>query len=361
MVFDEMTLIIIAGGKSSRMGRDKRFIELNGESLLEIALKKVAAFNFAEIIISVEAELPELKMLAARYKAKLVIDERKGRGPLEGLRSALGAMNTERAMVISVDTPFLRLEKLAALCDYEDFDVVIAESHGRVQPLAGIYRRTFKNVAEKCLQAGDNKIMQALAKVNLKKVPMEITADFFNVNTPAAWRMARGRAANVNRTRKILSVTAPASGTGKTTFIEKLLRNLAEENINVGVIKSDCHGFNLDHEGKDSDRFQKAGAISVAVAAPEGYFLVQKKKNPKENLLGLAEKMEDVAAVIIESRTHLFSPCISLWRGKGEPVISDEVAVVFAKDLSVDENEIFCFDLDDEERALATAKFLLGF
>ena len=66
MNFKNFSLVIIAGGKSSRLGRDKRFVEVGGVGLLEKILGK-AAEDFAEIFLCVEENLPALKILAEKF------------------------------------------------------------------------------------------------------------------------------------------------------------------------------------------------------------------------------------------------------------------------------------------------------
>ena len=56
------------------------------------------------------------------------------------------------------------------------------------------------------------------------------------------------------------------SGTGKTTYLERLIAELKRRGLRLGVIKHDAHEFQLDREGKDSWRFARAGADAVAVA-----------------------------------------------------------------------------------------------
>jgi len=62
------------------------------------------------------------------------------------------------------------------------------------------------------------------------------------------------------------------SGSGKTTLIVELIKRLSLQGLTVGVIKHDVHGLNIDHEGKDSDRFFKAGA-DVLMRSPDQIFL----------------------------------------------------------------------------------------
>ena len=93
------------------------------------------------------------------------------------------------------------------------------------------------------------------------------------------------------------------------------------------MIKSDAHGFNLDAEGKDSWKFQSAGAKSVAVVSPQSWFMIQ-QTDERENFLSVAEKMS-VDLILTESRTRNFFPTISLWRGLGEVIATDDVAAIF--------------------------------
>ena len=59
------------------------------------------------------------------------------------------------------------------------------------------------------------------------------------------------------------------SGTGKTTLIEKLIRELKGRGLRIAVIKHDGHSFDIDHEGKDSWRFTKAGADITMISSAE--------------------------------------------------------------------------------------------
>ncbi len=61
-----------------------------------------------------------------------------------------------------------------------------------------------------------------------------------------------------------------ASNTGKTTFLEKLIPVFKERGYKVGTVKHDVHGFQIDHEGKDTWRHKRAGAQTVGILSPRG-------------------------------------------------------------------------------------------
>ena len=58
------------------------------------------------------------------------------------------------------------------------------------------------------------------------------------------------------------------SGAGKTTLIEKMIPELKKRGYRVATIKHDVHGFDIDHEGKDSWRHKKAGAHATIISSP---------------------------------------------------------------------------------------------
>ena len=179
------------------------------------------------------------------------------------------------------------------------------------------------------------------------------------MNTPAAYRLACGRIANEGRERPILSIAAPASGTGKTTFIEQLIPHLAPHGVRTAVIKSDSHGFQLDTEGKDTARFTAAGARAVAVSAPNGYF-IQKKEEQRQDFQNLISKLEhDIDLFITESRSRDVLPTLMLDRGLAAPEIDARVTALFQKD-GTPHDGLLSYDLDDVETATRITLFLMG-
>ena len=357
--FENISLLIIAGGKSSRLGRDKRFIEVGGIGLLENILRKSAAFNFAEKFLCVEKNLPALKILAEKYGAELLIDEIKDAGALSGITNGLSKIKTDWALAISADMPFFDFEILKPLMkNFSSAQAIIPEVDGRRQMLAAFYKKNLAENFSQELASGQRKILLAIKKVPHVFAELSSGEIFFNVNTRADLILARGRAENLLRKTPIISIVAPASGTGKTTFIERLIKIFSAQGIKIGAIKSDAHGFNLDVEGKDSYKFQSAGAKSVAVVSPKSWFMIQQTAE-RENFLSVAEKMSNIDLILTESRTHGTFPAISLWRGKGAVIINETVAAIFTSKPEVS-SEIYQFDINDLTAAEKICQFLAG-
>ena len=359
----DLTLIIAAGGKSTRMGRDKRFLPLDGEALLARTLRMGRMAGFSSIVLAVEGERSDLTALAEEYGAQLVTDELPAQGPAAAIAAGLAAAKTEWALVLSADMPFYDFELMRTFLPYANGDtqVVLPTLSGYWQPLAALYRRDAGAAFGTAIARGDRKLGVILRGLAVCEVPLTVDAGlFFNVNTPAAYRLALGRLANEQRTTPILSVAAPASGTGKTTFIEKLIPLLAARGVRTAVIKSDSHGFSLDTEGKDTARFSAAGAEAVAVSSPDGYFIQQKTKT-RQDFQNLIAQMDgnSLDLYITESRSRGVLPTFMLDRGLGMPEIDERIVAYFAKGRTID-SDVLTFDLDDMDTAVRLALFLMG-
>ena len=359
----DLTLIVAAGGRSTRMGRDKRFLPLDGEALLARTLRKGRMAGFSSIVLAAEGERSDLTTLAEEHGAYLVTDDIPAQGPAAAIDAGLAAAKTEWALVLSADMPFYDFELVRTLLLYANGDtqVILPTLSGYWQPLAALYRRDAGEAFGTAIACGDRKLGVILRELAVCEVPLTVDAGlFFNVNTPAAYRLALGRLANEQRTTPILSVAAPASGTGKTTFIEKLIPLLAARGVRTAVIKSDSHGFSLDTEGKDTARFSAAGAEAVAVSSPDGYFIQQKTKTRQDfqNLIAQMDS-DSLDLYITESRSRGVLPTLLLDRGLGMPEIDERIVAYFAKGRSID-TDVLTFDLDDMDTAVRLALFLMG-
>ena len=135
------------------------------------------------------------------------------------------------------------------------------------------------------------------------------------------------------------------SGTGKTTLLEKLVAELKSRGLRVAVIKHDAHEFDIDHEGKDSWRFTRAGADITVVVSETKAAIMENRPLSLDALLG---KIADVDIILTEGYKHGIWPKIAVRRdaaGKPFPVPPEEC---FALVTDVPEQTgTPCFGLDD--------------
>lgn len=159
----------------------------------------------------------------------------------------------------------------------------------------------------------------------------------------------------------LVSIVSASSGTGKTTFMEKLIRELVKRGYKIGAIKSDAHGFEIDIPGKDSWRFTQAGATVTAVVGPNKFALVQQTE-AKKDLDEVAGMIQGVDLILVEGYKMAQKPRIEIVRSeKGREIISPPeylVAVVTdIPDLAAPA-PVFSFEDHPQVAELIIGKFL---
>ncbi|MFA6808993.1 MAG: molybdopterin-guanine dinucleotide biosynthesis protein B [Eubacteriales bacterium] len=125
----------------------------------------------------------------------------------------------------------------------------------------------------------------------------------------------------MNKVNTICFVAA-RSGTGKTTFLEKLIKEIAGRGYRVGVIKGDSHGFEMDVPGKDTWKFAQAGATATAIIGLDKYALIQ-STDFKRELDHVVDIIENVDIILVEGFKESNKPKIEVVRReKGTNIIS---------------------------------------
>ena len=173
------TLVIIAGGKSSRMKCDKALLPFNGFSTLaEYQYRRFEAF-FDVVYIS-------SKKNKFDFLCNLLEDTYETSSPLVALISIFETLDIEEVFVLSVDAPFVSTEvceKLYALAEHKN-EVVVAKSNFGIEPLCAIYRRSILPIAKKMLKENKHRLQSLLEEVNIKEVYFEKDELFMNLNHP---------------------------------------------------------------------------------------------------------------------------------------------------------------------------------
>jgi molybdopterin-guanine dinucleotide biosynthesis protein A len=144
--------IVLAGGRSSRMGTPKAWLDWHGSTLLRRTCRVVARGADGPIVVvrAPDQELPELPK-----GVRVVEDAREGQGPLQGLLAGLEAVDGELAFVASTDMPFLHPRFVAAVCAAaRDADAAVPHLGGFRQPLAAAYRTKLTPLVAELVEQG---------------------------------------------------------------------------------------------------------------------------------------------------------------------------------------------------------------
>jgi len=221
--------IVLAGGRSSRLGSPKALLELDGAPLVRHVLNALAPSCDEVLLVAAPRDAqPEeldaglaneaLRLASAGVAARVVHDARAHLGPVSGLATGLAAARGEIAWVTACDVPLLApalVEALLARAERErDADVVLPRWRGYLEPLLAVYRRAA--MAAHFARQLDDGVLKPTARLDERRVSIveeeEILLldpdgrSFVNVNAPADLSAARARVAS-----EPLAITSRAS------------------------------------------------------------------------------------------------------------------------------------------------------
>jgi molybdopterin-guanine dinucleotide biosynthesis protein A len=189
--YNNITGIILCGGKNSRMGKNKALLELGGKLVINHVIEILTPIC-NEIILSTNNN--ELDFLP--YKK--VSDKRANLGPIAGFQSTLLESSTTHNLIISCDTPFVSTALLSYLLEKsENYDVVLPSFNNHLQPMIGYFNKNFLKIIDHQIKAGNVKPINIFENANMLKVEITKVLEFynehlfFNINTKEQYEEAK--------------------------------------------------------------------------------------------------------------------------------------------------------------------------
>jgi molybdopterin-guanine dinucleotide biosynthesis protein A len=190
---------VLAGGQSTRFGKDKAAAEFDGKKMLERAVAVLS-----EVVVQVNVVAP-----AGRYDnwgSRVVADQWPGEGPLGGIITAL--QNTERSserqdwnLIVSCDMPFLTpvwLEYLVERAVMSDAQVVLAHSEHGPEPLCACWRTEAAETLQRAFESGVRRVTEGIARLRAEVLDERDWKRFdsagrlfWNMNTLADYETAK--------------------------------------------------------------------------------------------------------------------------------------------------------------------------
>ncbi len=193
----DISCILLAGGKSSRLGHDKILEKIGEQSLLEKVLSCLESLGKQTIIVTAEERVfPQLK---GRQNLKIVYDIYPGKGSLGGIYTGLVTSQTLYNFVVAADMPFLNRPLLQYMIGVsEGYDYVLPRVNDLFEPLCAIYSKTCLPAIESMIKKGDMVIINLVDLVKVRYVDAEEIdrfdpkhRSFFNINTRQDLALAR--------------------------------------------------------------------------------------------------------------------------------------------------------------------------
>ena len=187
-----ITAVILAGGQSRRLGRDKAVEPFDGEPLIRRVIRRASEAASAQQVVVVVAEPQRAAALPLDEEHLTAIDVFPDCGSLGGIYTGLDASTTEWSLVTACDMPFLSAPLLAHMAGLrDDVDAVVPVVDGRPEPTHALYNRRCLPAIEARLRAGQLKISGFFDDVAVRYVTENEIRDFdpdllsfFNINRP---------------------------------------------------------------------------------------------------------------------------------------------------------------------------------
>ena len=169
------TGVILAGGKSSRMGSNKALLKFGSETIIERIHATLRSVFPQTCIVADNVE--EYAFLGVPVYPDLV----KQCGPLGGIHSALANTASEFRFIVSCDVPFINDALVRHIAhSIEDADVCVPRADGKIHPLCGIYRETCAQVVSERIGKKQLKLQELLLNLKTIIVPIDASLPFFH-------------------------------------------------------------------------------------------------------------------------------------------------------------------------------------
>lgn len=188
---------ILAGGRSTRMGRDKATLEIGGVTMIDRAIDLVRRAGVEPVVVGSFGE--DQRNLSAR----VIADDWPGAGPLGGIAAALRQTQAPWNLAIACDMPYLTAEWLEFLlrrASASPADAVVPKNENGVEPMCAMYHERAGAAIRGALENGIRKVTEGLTKLQVEYVEREewkgFDSDgllFKNMNEPADYEEAKAR------------------------------------------------------------------------------------------------------------------------------------------------------------------------
>jgi molybdopterin-guanine dinucleotide biosynthesis protein A len=196
------SVVILAGGESSRMGRPKAVLPFAGTTIIERLISELLGES-EDVIVVAAPKLRETYSIEEALrenvgKIRLIRDEVAFGGPVDALMRGLRAARHEAVFACSCDLPMLRAEVARKLCSMiEGYEAAIPEIAGKLQPLCAVYSWRSLEVFTAMVDQGERRLTAAVKRLNARRIdePELLKFDpdltsFLNLNTPKDYERA---------------------------------------------------------------------------------------------------------------------------------------------------------------------------
>ncbi|MDO8689914.1 MAG: molybdenum cofactor guanylyltransferase [Dehalococcoidia bacterium] len=196
-----LAALVLAGGQSTRLGKDKAFLDIDGRTLLERVTARLHGLFREILVVTSQRGREQIRENGLEFsrEVSLITDLYPGKGSMGGVYSGLVLSSTYYNLVVACDMPFLSPRLVAHLTQQaQDFDVIIPRLKGVLEPLHAIYSKGCLGPMKRLLDVEHLKIIDLFPEVNVRYieeaeiVPLDPQLlSFFNINTAIDFQRAQ--------------------------------------------------------------------------------------------------------------------------------------------------------------------------
>ena len=342
--------LVLAGGKSSRMGTDKAEVLLNGRTLLDLVSDRLKA-QVNTVLINSNAK---------HHTPYVTVPDQLTdfQGPLAGVLAGLTFVKNHmqgatHLLSVPVDTPFFPEDLAQKLGNaaVSDTAIVVARSNGNLHPVFALWPVQLAGDLEIFLtESDDRRVKSFFARHPLTIVDFEENGGdpFFNINTPLDLEQADKR---LSARPKIIGISG-WKNSGKTGLAVRLVSELTARGYKVSTIKHAHHDFDIDKVGADSFRHREAGAHEVTIVSGTRYAIMHELRGAQEpSFEEILARLAPCDLVLIEGYKREPIPKIEARRLEAKNTTplagTDPWIKAIAADHPVSETHLPVFDLND--------------
>lgn len=360
--------LVLAGGRSTRMGEDKAAKRLAGKQLATIAATRLAAQASPVFINTTNPVLSGLGY-------ELVPDTIAGQeGPLAGILAGLehlAAIQPRATHLATVPAdaiffPETLVARLAAAIEGPE-TIAMAAYCGDPEPAFALWPIALAARLRHWLETGESRAIRAFAAtcdIRLVDFVDQPAHSFLNINRPRDFDRARDLM-GLGRAPKILGISG-WKNSGKTGLTVRLVEELTARGYRVSTVKHAHHDFDIDKVGADSFRHRQAGAHEVTIVSGTRYAIMHELRgNPEPAFEDVLARLAPCDIVVIEGYKREPVPKIEARRVEAKSRVplapQDPHIVAIAADHPVEDAGLPVFELDDTMAIADFAERLLGF
>lgn len=341
---------VLAGGKSSRMGQNKALMEWESKRFIDRICEELGGFSQVLISAATKGDYEYLGL-------PVVYDEHADIGPMEGIYQILSAADEEYVFICAADMPFIKKELVEYMAEFisSDYDCYCLVDEEHIHPLCAIYSKKMLHVIKEQIESGHYRLLNVLRAVRTKYISLEKSC--FDK------RVVRNINTREEYARLVLPIVFCVSGikdSGKTGLIVKLINEFISEAYSVAVIKHDGHEYVMDYEGTDTARFAKAGAVCTGIFSGTQYSVNGRGQIDERELMARCGKAD---VYILEGLKSSAYPKVEVVRREksSAPVCDEETLICIATDV-VSQEDVKCpvFGMDDVQGIFLCVKKYFG-